>query len=198
MGIDLADLFERWDFDRKALTGPAKGPSKGSFGALSLRGGDLPRLEGPSPSTGAKSSWPLYPGTTATVETAGSIQAIRGRNLAAKAVGGLLVPGGVFLFGNARVEQHDLRELYLIVSGPACTETWALHPDLAAGARRFAAQITFSVAQAASKALPTQPQPAEPSSEDVLDRLERLHALHVSGALSAEEFAAQKARLLET
>jgi hypothetical protein len=81
MGIDVADLFSRWDFERKALPGGPKGASKGSFGALNLRAGDPIRLEGPSPMTGAMSSWELYPGTTATVETAGSIQTTRGRNL---------------------------------------------------------------------------------------------------------------------
>jgi hypothetical protein len=141
------------------------------------------------------SSWLLHPGTTATVETAGSIETTRGRNLAAKAVGGLLVPGGVFVLGNARVQQHDLRELYLVVTGRAWSETWALHPDLAAGARSFAAQIA-AVVPIGAPVLPPSPSLTQPAEDVIIDRLERLHALHVSGALTDTEFATQKARLL--
>ena len=45
----------------------------------------------------------------------------------------------------------------------------------------------------AAQAKAAEPQP--PQSDESLDRLERLAALHASGALTDEEFAAQKAVL---
>lgn len=67
--------------------------------------------------------WPITVDVRASVEAAGSISVTRGRNLAAKALGGALVPGGVFLFGNAKDTAHDNRELYLIVEGPDWAHT---------------------------------------------------------------------------
>jgi hypothetical protein len=39
--------------------------------------------------------------------------------------------------------------------------------------------------------------PATPAAPDTVDQLERLAALHAQGVLTDEEFAAQKARILE-
>ena len=53
----------------------------------------------------------------------------RGRNLSAKAIGGALVPGGVFIFGNAKDRMHDHCELYLIIDGPDWAYTLRLNPN---------------------------------------------------------------------
>ncbi|MGI8729294.1 MAG: SHOCT domain-containing protein [Solirubrobacteraceae bacterium] len=186
VGITVEDLFTRWDFATKTCRGEEV---DARLGPLAFRSGEPPTLHGPSPSTGETTTWMLRPGTTASVDAAGSMQVTRGRNLAAKAAGGLLIPGGVFLFGNARKQQHDQRELYLTVSGPGWAETWAIHPDLAAEARRFAALIVASV--------PVDAPTSLRAGGDVIERLERLQALRESGALTDAEFVTQKARILQ-
>jgi hypothetical protein len=89
-------------------------------------------------------SWPLTPDTRASIETAGNVSVTRGRNLAAKAIGGALVPGGVFVFGNAKDRVHDNRELYLIVEDPEWAYTLRLNPALGGDARRFAQSLNLA------------------------------------------------------
>lgn len=130
-------------------------------------------------------SWPITGEVQAGVEAVGAVSVTRGRNLAAKALGGALVPGGVFLFGNAKDRVHDGRELYLGIEGPDWVQTIPLHPDQGADARRFAQAINL----VASRQITETPV-------DRLAALERLDRLRSSGTLTQEEFDLEKTRLL--
>ena len=65
-------------------------------------------------------------------------------------------------------------------------------------ARLQMAQAEAYQQQGAQKAVAQQPaaRAAGPGTEDVIAQIERLSALHQSGALTDEEFAAAKAKLL--
>jgi len=74
---------------------------------------------------------------------------------------------------------------------------------LAAGHRMGQAQAQQQMAQAesyrqqgAQEAVAQQAQAAAPAADDVIAQIEKLSALHKSGALSDEEFAAAKKKLL--
>jgi hypothetical protein len=141
-------------------------------------------------------SYALTDRTKATTESAGSITAgvTRGRNMAAKAAGGLLVPGGIFLFGNARerVHEFDNRELYIVAEDPDWFYTVAVHPNLRPQAMHFVAALHRAVA-----ALGPSPS-AKPTRDDMLTKLERLADLRDRGALTEAEFEDQKHRMLES
>jgi hypothetical protein len=113
---------------------------------------DPPKLWGPITydPTGPGRDWAITSEVTASVEAAGSISVTRGRNLAAKAAGGALFPGGVFLFGNARETVHDFRELYLILEGPDWGHTWQVDPNQGEEARRFAQAVNVMARKTAS------------------------------------------------
>ena len=130
-------------------------------------------------------SWPITSDVRAEVEAVGSVSVTRGRNLAAKALGAAVVPGGVFLFGNAKEKAHDHRELYLGIEGPDWVQTIPLDPSQGAPARRFAQAVNLVAAQQAVT-----------SPSDRLEALERLDRLRSSGALTAAEFDVEKERLL--
>ncbi len=85
----------------------------------------------------------------------------RGRNLAAKAIGGALVPGGVFVFGNAKDRVHNHRELYLIIDGPDWAYTLRLNPKSGEAARRFAQNLRLTARQAAAAAAPRSTPPQD-------------------------------------
>lgn len=61
-------------------------------------------------------------------------------------------------------------------------------------AQRFREACTFITTKVAASRQPVTP----PASGNVIDALERLAALHASGALTADEFGAAKAKLLST
>jgi hypothetical protein len=84
--------------------------------------------------------------TSVTVEQAGSITAVRGRNLASKAVAGAFTGGlGLFVVGNAKTETIDNRELYVIIESSEFAHVQTLDPVWAAVARHFAAQASMLV-----------------------------------------------------
>lgn len=173
----------------------SRGPPAARIGPLVLYE-DPPRLYGPvDHDTGPMQEWAVSSDTSATVESAGNVTVTRGRNLAAKAVGGALIPGGVFVFGNARETAHDHRELYLVVTDPAWAYTRRLHPDLGVQARRFAQALNL-----AARHLGPTPQSASPFTaadrQDAIEKIERLAKLRDSGALTSEEFETQKRGVL--
>jgi hypothetical protein len=130
----------------------------------------------------------------ATVDTAGGIAVTRGRNLAAKGVGTLLLgPIGLFTMGNAREHRIDTRELFLLVEGRAWAVTVQVDPDAAAWVRDFATQVNEVARQSAGA---PDHAPAPGTTADVADQLARPAELHHAGALNPEEFQAAKARLL--
>ncbi len=131
--------------------------------------------------------------STASVDATGSVQVTRGRDLAAKAVGGLLMPGGVFLFGNAREQVHDVRELYISIEDPTWHYVVAVHPDLGREARDIAAAVRR--AAAALSPIPAG-STGDAAALDPVELLERLVALRDRGVLTEEEFAGEKARIL--
>ncbi len=173
-------------------------------GTVASRLGDLilyvepPKLAATGSQVDEFRVWPITAGVRASVEAAGSISVTRGRNLAAKAVGGAIVPGGVFLFGNARDTAHDNRELFLIVEGPNWAHTHAVDPTDGVAARQFMQAINLAAQKL--EPLPLVAGPAEPvrapTGGDTIERLERLTRLKDSGALTPDEFEAQKRAVL--
>jgi hypothetical protein len=137
---------------------------------------------------------PLCDEVTATVDTAGSIAVTRGRNLAAKGAGTLLLgPVGLFMAGNAKHRQVDNRELYLLVEGPEWAYTQAFHPDLGELLRNFAQKINVAARQAGKR------QEAASSTSDaggLAAQLRELAELREQGVLTDEEFSQGKAKLL--
>jgi hypothetical protein len=111
---------------------------------------DPPRFGAINRQLGSVRTWPLTPESKASVEAAGSVSVTRGRDLAAKAIGGAIVPGGVFIFGNAKDRVHDNRELYLIVESPEWAYTLAVDPALGVGARRFAQNLNLAARELAA------------------------------------------------
>lgn len=158
---------------------------------------DPPRLDGP---TGddywgePREEFYLTPDTKATVEAAGNISVTRGRNLASKAVGGLMTGGvGFFAFGNAKERTTDARELYLIVEGSDWAYTRQLDPDHGALARSFAAAVNV----AAKNSQLSEASPSDgPSADDPLERVQILARLRDTGALSQADFDAALNELL--
>lgn len=139
---------------------------------------------------------PITADLKASVESAGNVSATRGRNLAAKALGGALVPGGIFIFGNARETIHDHRELYLILEARDWSATWSIDPTLGAQARELAGAI--NVHANALRPRESVLESSAPVDGDVLGQLERLTKLRDAGTLSPEEFATQKSVILST
>jgi hypothetical protein len=131
----------------------------------------------------------LSPSTNASVEATGSTEVTRGRNLAAKAAGGLLIPGGVFLFGNARERAHDYRELFIVIEDPSWHYTIAVHPNLGLQARDFVAALRSAASALAADATSID-------GGDAITALERLANLRDRGVLSDAEFEEQKQRVL--
>lgn len=86
----------------------------------------------------------LDPSVKASVDVAGNISVTRCRNLAKKAVAGAIIPGAIFVAGNAKETVHDHRELYLVVEADTWAEVQQLDPNLGAEARRFAQQINLA------------------------------------------------------
>jgi hypothetical protein len=89
---------------------------------------------------------------------------------------------------------RDYRDVFLTISGPGFE--WAIRTDAVFSSRKarvFAAKVN------AAGSTTVEPPPRAPSvapSEDVISRLEKLVSLHQAGALTDEEFAAAKRRVL--
>lgn len=129
------------------------------------------------------------------VDSAGNIEVTRGRNLAMKA-GGTMVfgPLGLLFAGNAKHRHIDNRELYLLIEGPTWAVSVQCDPNAATYVRQFAGKVSAAARQfVAATAPPTQPVA---TASDPVERLAKLAELHQVGALTDEEFAAAKARLL--
>jgi len=110
---------------------------------------DPPRLCVIAP--GGRKAWPLTPDTAVTVETAGEITAVRGRNLASKAVGGVATGGlGFFVFGNAKTQEIDNRELYIVMESKTEAHVAKVNPTLGQEARQFAATVNLVARQLGS------------------------------------------------
>lgn len=135
---------------------------------------------------GALRTWPITREVSATVEGTGSVSVTRGRNLAAKAIGGAIVPGGLFFIGNAKDTVHDHRELYLILEGPDWAYSEQLQPSLGAAARQFALTIGVMARTADTTT----------AADDAEEQLRLLTQLLESGVLTQDEFDAKKAEIL--
>jgi hypothetical protein len=97
---------------------------------------------------GGRKTWPLAADTAVTVETAGDITAVRGRNLASKAVGGVATGGlGFFVFGNAKTQQIDNRELYIVMESETEAHVAKIDPKLGQEARQFAVTVNLVARQ---------------------------------------------------
>ncbi|GAB7040412.1 MULTISPECIES: hypothetical protein [Catenuloplanes] len=101
---------------------------------------------------GQRDTWPLTADTIVTVEMEGEITTVRGRNLAAKAVGGAAVPVlGLFIFGNAKNRSVDNRELYITITSEDDARVLKVPPTLSQEARQFAAMVNVTAKQLAEK-----------------------------------------------
>jgi hypothetical protein len=86
------------------------------------------------------------------VELEGEITTVRGRNLAAKAVGGAATLGvGLFVFGNAKNRDVDNRELFVTVTSRDDVRVLSVPPALGQEARQFAATVNLKAQQLANK-----------------------------------------------
>lgn len=136
----------------------------------------------------------------ATVETSGNISVTRGRNLAKKAAGAVLIPGGVFMYGNAKEKTHDVRELYLLIEHPEWVIGAPLDPDAATTARTIATALNDAARRApraaAERALDSTASVGPGSGLDPVALLKQLGELHAAGTLTDEEFGQRKATLL--
>ncbi|MET8832795.1 hypothetical protein ABZV78_02610 [Micromonospora sp. NPDC004540] len=95
---------------------------------------------------------PLTSDTVVSVESAGSITAVRGRNLASKAVAGAFTFGaGAFVVGNAKTKNIDNRELYVIIESPSWAHVQKVDPTLGQEARQFAASANRLAKQLSEK-----------------------------------------------
>jgi hypothetical protein len=115
-------------------------------------------------------------------------------------------PGGQVEFGHAAGKPFTgVRRIGLLVAGGLALVALIAHLVVRRSSPRFpgrwglALQSLGAVREAQrdgrSMFVPT-PGPAVPDGQDRIDELERLAALHAQGALTDEEFAASKARLL--
>ncbi|GAB3808872.1 hypothetical protein [Micromonospora zhanjiangensis] len=108
---------------------------------------------------GGRQTWPLTADTAISVETAGSITAVRGRNLSAKAVGGALTGGaGLFVFGNAKTSEVDNRELYIVIESDTLAHVSKVDPKLGQEARQFAASVNLIARQMGSDSVSKEPK----------------------------------------
>lgn len=134
----------------------------------------------------------------ATADTAGNIAVTRGRNLAAKGVGTLLLgPIGLFGVGNAKERQTDTRELYLLIEGPGWAYTQQFKPELGGPIRQFAQTIQQIARQHVDRRKPEPDEEAKAVNGDPITAIRELAALRDDGILTDEEFQIQKARLLK-
>lgn len=172
---EFNDAAKRLDgTDRRGLTVQSWKP-----GVIDIRPGNLVHKG---------SSYPLP--ATARVETAGDIQK--------RVTATRLVAVGVFAF--AFKKKKDARELYLSVEGTGPGNDWAFVVDVDPSKGKEARDLAARINSASAPGSPLAPErPAEPvpaAAEPVADQLVKLADLHQSGALSDDEFAAAKARLL--
>jgi hypothetical protein len=144
----------------------------------------------------------------ATVESGGSIQRTQRPTLTRMALGSIL-PGTALIPGLAmpKTTVHDDRELYFVIEHPEWARLMKLDPSLGEQARAVAVAINQAAnelkakrvaAEAAQVAEPAvlAAAPAADSAADTVAQLAQLAQLHGAGALSDEEFAQAKARVL--
>jgi hypothetical protein len=99
---------------------------------------------------GQRETWPLTADTEVTVDVEGEISTVRGRNLAAKAVGGAATLGvGLFIFGNAKNRTVDNREIYVTITSRDDARVIKAAPELSQDARQFAASVNVAARQLA-------------------------------------------------
>lgn len=122
-------------------------------------------------------------GARAAVDTAGALEK--------RVTATRLILTGPLAFGLRK--KKDSRELYLYVEGDGFAFSAELDPKHGAAARKFAARINALGQQATVDAEPENPATAP---VDRLDRLHELVTLRDAGALTPEEFEAEKARIM--
>lgn len=135
---------------------------------------------------------PLEHGVSAEVASDGNVSSVRGRNLAQKFAGGLVVPFGWMFFGNAKVEHHDFRETVLVLE----SRDWVLVRSYA-NAFRPLAHLFAKASERAAPVNGTSIHTPTSAEADVVVRLRELSTLRSEGMLTDDEFALAKARVLD-
>jgi len=138
---------------------------------------------------------------SASLQTAGEITARP--TLTRMAIGSVL-PGTALIPGLAFQKRSDNRQLFFVLEHPRWCKIVELDPDAFSTANSLRVKVNQVAAKAGHDREEPSPVEAETPAEDVaqatstryLDELERLGALKDSGLLTAEEFDAQKARIL--
>jgi len=148
--------------------------------------------------------FPFNSSVQVSVDSAGGIAAVRGRNLGNKAMGtvafGLL---GALTVGNAKTEQIDSRTLHLWVEGETWVTSIEIDPDRSEAGRVFGSRIKSAASSFVSETQGGRPQhsPIENETQPgsgagLVDELARLADLNERGLLSEQEFAQAKSKLL--
>lgn len=96
-------------------------------------------------------------------------------------------------------ETADTRELYFLIEHPEWAKVVSVPPNFSQQVRQIAAQVNSAASAKAGAPAPPTPAAAmttTPAAEDPLDRIKKLVELRDAGALTDEEFAQQKAKIL--
>jgi hypothetical protein len=133
----------------------------------------------------------------ATVDAAGNISTAY-KPTAKRMAAFSILPGSALAPGMAMQKRvtHDYRELYFMVEHPEWARVEKVHSGRAKQIRQLAAEIN-SAAQAIAMRDQEVHAEAAPRGDDPLDKLKKLAGLRDAGALSDQEFADAKRRILK-
>jgi hypothetical protein len=133
----------------------------------------------------------------AAVDTAGSVAAVRGRDMGAKAASTLVLgPLGPFLAGNAKTEVIDKREKFLVIDTAEWLVSRQIHLDRDHEGRQFAALVKRTAAKFLKTSKASSISDSGTEGRSLADEIRALGNLRIEGLLSDEEFTQAKARLL--
>jgi Short C-terminal domain len=124
-------------------------------------------------------------GARATVDTAGALDK--------RVTATRLILTGPLAFGLRK--KKDNRELYLLVEGNGFAFSAEIDPKRGALARKFATRIN-ALGQEAGLSGQGNGDSSAPAGADRLDKLQQLVSLRDAGALTPEEFEAEKSRIM--
>lgn len=180
-----------WERHRQEIAQMLERQRAGVLPGLQLSDGLIwVTIQGSRTDPGRTEKHPVTAQTAAALHESGSVTAVRGRNLAAKGASTLLLgPAGLLLVGNAKTQVMDDRSWYLTIGDDTWHHGLMIPETLRVNALNFAERV--NAAARAVQARGTAP------AHDRVSELERLARLHQSGALTDEEFAASKQRVLE-
>lgn len=130
----------------------------------------------------------------AIADTSGNISAVRGRNLADKALGATLFgPVGLLVAGNAKIETVDNRTVYLLIDSDDWVFAREFDPEHRPVLQQFASKINRVAKDYVGN---TGDSSADCQGLGLAAEIKELAALHENGTLTADEFAEAKHSLI--